>query len=147
MESKYFNAARRSTYVRGMKSEQAAFGERLKDALKAAGLDPSPAELVKLLARYGGSPVSPQAISGWLNGKSLPRQRNIRALATMLKMEPNALQYGDESGRKVRDKGTEWKVNALDELAIKTFLAVPTAKRKLIRDLVEALAAPLPKMR
>lgn len=123
-----------------MKSEQAAFGERLRGALKSAGLGESPAELVKLLARFGGTPVSAQAISGWLNGKSLPRQKNLRALAKMLKMDPVALQYGNEGGRKTRDNLHVWKINALDQLVIDTFLALPITKRQLIRELINAVA-------
>lgn len=87
-----------------MKSEQMAFGERLRTALKQAQLSDSPAELIKLLARHGGVPVSPQAVSGWLNGKSLPRQANMRALAKLLRVEPHQLQYGHSDGRKVRKR-------------------------------------------
>lgn len=123
-----------------MKSEQAAFGERLRSALKSAGLGESPAELVKLLARFDGTPVSAQAISGWLNGKSLPRQKNLRALAKMLRMDPVALQYGNEGGRKARDNLPVWKINALDQLVIDTFLALPITKRQLIRELINAVA-------
>jgi transcriptional regulator with XRE-family HTH domain len=124
-----------------MKSEQAAFGERLRRGLKQAGLESSPAQLVKLLARHGGTPVSPQAASGWLNGKSLPKPTNMRALAKMLKVEIRALQYGEESGRKLRDPAaTEWKAGALDQLAIDTYLALPAARRQLVRALIDALA-------
>lgn len=123
-----------------MKSEQAAFGERLRAALKQAGASESPAELVKLLARFGGTPVSPQAVSGWLNGKSLPRQRNLRALAKMLRVDPVALQYGEESGRKVREKAQAWRIGAPDQLAIDTFLALPASQRKLVRELIDELA-------
>lgn len=123
-----------------MKSEQAAFGERLRKGLKAAGLESSPAELVKLLARYGGTPVSAQAASGWLNGKSLPRQRNLRALAKMLSLELATLQYGEESGRRLREPGAEVKVGALDQLAIDSFLGLPAVRRQLVRALIEALA-------
>lgn len=123
-----------------MKSEQATFGERLRIALRQAQLSESATELSKLLARHDGEPVSPQAISGWLNGKSVPRQRNLRALAKLVQMDPAVLRYGDESGRKVRDKQQTWKVGALDQLAIDTFLSLPTEKRKLLRELIEQLA-------
>ena len=52
-----------------MKSEQAAFGERFRAALKAQGQSESPKEIADLLPRYGGTPVSAQAVSGWLTGK------------------------------------------------------------------------------
>jgi transcriptional regulator with XRE-family HTH domain len=124
-----------------MKSEQAAFGERFRAALKAQGQSESPKEIADLLPRYGGTPVSAQAVSGWLTGKSLPRQANMRALAKMLRMDAHALQYGDAPGRNVREPGKTWKVAAADQLAIDAFLSLPNAQRKAIRDLIAILAA------
>lgn len=127
-----------------MKNEQAAFGDRLRSALRREGLSDSPAELVKLLARYDSVPVSPQAISGWLNGKSMPRQANLRALARLLRMEPHELQFGT-ADRKVREGRADWRStaaprNALDQHAVEAFLALPLAQRKLVRELIEELA-------
>lgn len=121
-----------------MKTEQLAFSRRLRAALQQAGVSESPAELVKLLARFDGEPVSQQAVSGWLNGRAMPRQANLRALARMLSMEPQQLQYGD-NGRKVRETRGEWRMNPLDQLAIEAFLRLPTAQRKLVRNLIEEL--------
>ena len=124
-----------------MKDEQKAFGTRLKTALRQAGLSESPAELIKLLARHGGVPVSPQAISGWLNGKSLPRQANMRALAKLLRVEPHQLQYGHPDGRKVRETKGAWVTsNVLDQHAIDKFLAMSATHRKLVRQLIDELA-------
>ena len=124
-----------------MKNEQMAFGERLRAALKQAQLSDSPAELIKLLARHGGVPVSAQAVSGWLNGKSLPRQANMRALAKLLRMEPHQLQYGHPDGRKVRETKGVWVTsNALDQHAVDKFLAMPEMRRKLVRQLIDELA-------
>jgi len=58
----------------------------------------------------------------------------------MLKMDPVALQYGNDSGRKSRDNLPVWKINALDQLVIDTFLALPATKRQMIRELVNAIA-------
>ena len=41
-----------------MKTEQDAFSERLRVLLRQAGMSESPAELVRLLARFGGEPVA-----------------------------------------------------------------------------------------
>lgn len=122
-----------------MKSEQAAFGERFRTALKAQGQSESPKEIADLLPRYGGTPVSAQAVSGWLTGKSLPRQANLRALAKMLRMDPQALQFGDATGRHIGEAGPVWKIAAVDQLAIDAFLALPSAQRKAIRDLIATL--------
>jgi transcriptional regulator with XRE-family HTH domain len=121
-----------------MKTEQDAFSERLRAALRQAGMSESPAELVKLLARFGGEPVSQQAISGWLNGRAMPRQANLRALAKMLSIEPQQLQYGDD--RRIRENRGEWKMNPHDQLAIETFLKLSAPQRKLVRSLIDELA-------
>lgn len=121
-----------------MKTEQDAFSERLRAALRQAGMSESPAELVRLLARFGGEPVSQQAVSGWLNGRAMPRQANLRALARMLSIEPQQLQFGDD--KRVREARGEWKVNPHDQLAIEAFLKLPAAQRKLVRNLIEELA-------
>jgi transcriptional regulator with XRE-family HTH domain len=121
------------------KNEQAAFSDRLRSALQKAGVSESPAELVKLLARFGGEPVSQQAISGWLNGRAMPRQANLRALAKMLSVEPQYLQYG-EDGKRVRDQRAEYKINPLDQLAVTAYLALPMSQRKAVRSVIEEFA-------
>lgn len=121
-----------------MKTEQDAFSERLRAALRQAGMSESPAELVRLLARFGGEPVSQQAISGWLNGRAMPRQANLRALAKMLSLEPQQLQFGDD--KRVRENRSEWRMNPHDQLAIETFLKLPAVQRKLVRSVIEELA-------
>lgn len=121
-----------------MKSEQEAFSQRLRAALRNAGMTESATELVKLLARFGGEPVSQQAVSGWLNGRAMPRQANLRALAKMLSMEPQQLQYGDE--KRVREARGEWRMNPHDQLAIEAFLGLSAPQRKLIRGMIDELA-------
>jgi transcriptional regulator with XRE-family HTH domain len=121
-----------------MKSEQEAFSQRLRTALRNAGMTESATELVKLLARFGGEPVSQQAVSGWLNGRAMPRQANLRALAKMLSMEPQQLQFGDE--KRVRENRGEWRMNPHDQLAIEAFLGLSAPQRKLIRSMIDELA-------
>lgn len=134
--------AARGSNVRAMKKEQTAFGERLSAALVAAGFDASPVELEKLLARHGGTPVTPQAISGWLSGKHLPKQANMRALAALLGMEPHVLQYGGRPAHAVSEPSAAWHeaLVGLDRLAFDDFLALPTPHRKLVRELIAALS-------
>lgn len=122
-----------------MKSEQALFGERLRNAVKAAGYAQSPSELARLLTRHGGDPTTPQAISRWLHGKSMPRQRNLKALAQLLRIEPTALQYGTDTTSRVRESRTEFRISAPDQHAIDAFIVLPPKARKLVRELIEHL--------
>lgn len=121
-----------------MKTEQDAFSERLRILLRQAGMTESPAELVRLLARFGGEPVSQQAISGWLNGRAMPRQANMRILAKMLSIEPQQLQYGDD--KRVRETRGEWRMNPHDQLAIEAFLKLSASQRKLVRSVIDELS-------
>jgi transcriptional regulator with XRE-family HTH domain len=122
-----------------MSNEHIAFSERLRAALRRAGLGESPVEVVRLLARFGGDPVSQQAVSGWLKGRAMPRQANLRALAKMLSMAPQQLQYGDDErrARDGRDGRAEGRLNPRDQLAIEAFLQLPPHQRKLLRHLIE----------
>jgi transcriptional regulator with XRE-family HTH domain len=127
-----------------MKSEQVLFGERLRAALKSAGYAESPTEIARLLPRFGGDAATPQAISSWLHGKSMPRLRSLRALAKMLRIEPTTLQYGTEaSGRRVRDQPAEFRISAQDQHAVDAFLMLPARKRKLVREVIEQLSESL----
>lgn len=120
-------------------NEQSAFSERLRLALQKANVSESPAELMRLLPRFGGTPVSQQAISGWLNGRAMPRQANMRALSKMLSVEPQFLQFGDD-GKRIREPRGEWKMNPLDHLAIEAFLNLGPQQRKVVRAMIEELS-------
>ena len=126
-----------------MKTEQSAFAQRLVAALEAAGIEASPAGLEKLVPQRGGEAVTAQAISGWLNGRHLPKQANMRALASIVGMQPHELQFGVKPHRGVREVNTAWPdhVRGHDRLAFEDFLSLPEAERKLVRELIAALAA------
>ena len=66
----------------------------------------------------------------------MPRQANLRALAKMLSVEPQQLQYGDD-GKRVRESRGDWRLDPRDQLAIDAFLRLPTAQRKLLRHVIE----------
>ena len=122
-----------------MKSEQARFGERLREALRKAQMPESAAELARLLPQYGGTAVTTAAAHRWIKGQSIPRAENIRALATLLRV-PVEWFYGVGSGRQVKEPRAEWQASAIDRHAIDAFLALDDRSRKLVRELIAALA-------
>lgn len=127
-----------------MKTEQSAFAKRLLAALEAAGIEASPAALEKLVPQYGGEAVTSQAVSGWLTGKHLPKQANMQALAHIVGLPPHELQFGTQAHKGVREANVAWPdhVRGHDRLAFEAFLALPEARRKLVRELIAALAVP-----
>jgi hypothetical protein len=124
-----------------MKTEQSAFAKRLIAALDAAGIEASPVELEKLVPLRGGDSVTAQAISGWLNGRHLPKQKNMRALASIVGVPPHELQYGVSANKGVRDVNAAWPdhVRGHDRLAFEAFLLLSEHQRKLVRELIAAL--------
>lgn len=125
-----------------MRSEQEKFGLRLRQALRTAKLPESAAELARLVPQHGGSAVTTAAAHRWLAGQSMPRAENMRALATLLRVRLDWL-YGEtvvEGGRKVQDARGQWNASALDRHAIDAFLALDERHRRLVRELVSALA-------
>lgn len=127
-------------------SEQTAFAKRLVAALEGAGIEASPVVLEKLLPRHGGGNVSSQAISGWLTGKHMPKQANLRALAKIVGKPPHVLEYGEPS-KGVREAHATWPdhVRGHDRLAFEEFLLLPEEQRRLVRELIAVLGAARPK--
>ncbi|GHD69114.1 hypothetical protein GCM10007164_11800 [Luteimonas padinae] len=135
------DAPARPPTVAGMTSEQEKFGLRLREALRAAKLPESAAELARLVPQYGGIPVTAAAAHRWLAGRSIPRAENMRALATLLRVRLDWLYGEEEGGRRVQDPRGKWDASAMDRHAIDAFLALDERHRKLVRELVAALAA------
>ena len=125
-----------------MKDEKAEFAARLRAALKAADVEASAAVLEKRFnSRYRGAPVTAQAISGWLNGKSIPRQDKLRVLAALVGLEPHELQFGGR--QKVGEAKAHWPeaMGPQERAMVDAYLGLPAAQRRLVRELVMALAA------
>lgn len=123
-----------------MKKEQAEFGERLRRALRKAGMGEGATELADLVSRFGGEVVTPQAAHNWIRGKTIPRRQNLRALSKALKISPEQL-YGDspESGKRVGEGRLAWTANPRDQHVIDAFLALPPKRRELVGELIAAL--------
>ena len=124
-----------------MDKEKAEFAARLRAALEAKGIEASAAVVEKRFnSRYAGAAVTAQAVSGWLNGKSIPKQDKLRVLAALVGMEPHELQFG---GRyRVKDARAEWPeaLGAQDRVMVDAYLRLPGAQRRLVRELVTVLA-------
>jgi transcriptional regulator with XRE-family HTH domain len=129
-----------------MKDEQARFSERLRAALRDAGIEPSAVALMKRFnSRYGGTSVTSQAVSGWLNGKSMPRQVKLRALAELLDVDLHFLQTGEGKPRLLREGRAAWpeSVSKEERATIEAYLGLADGPRKLVGELVALLAATL----
>lgn len=123
-------------------NQKLEFGNRLRDGMKAVGLEPKPSVLLNLFnARYWGASVSFQAASRWLNGRAMPRHDKLLVLAEILRMEPELLQYGRAVQRRVQDQRKRWDeaLSYQEREMFDAYLQLPVAQRKLVREVIEAL--------
>jgi hypothetical protein len=126
-----------------MKDEKAEFSARLRAALKDAHIEASASVLEKRFnARYDGPSVTAQAISGWLNGKAIPKQDKIRVLAAIVGLEPHELQFGGRA--RVGEGRAQWAeaMGPQEWAMVDAYLSLPAPQRRLVRELVMALSAP-----
>ena len=124
-----------------MDKEKAAFAARLRGALEAKGIEASAAVIEKRFnSRYDGAAVTAQAISGWLNGKSIPKQDKLRVLAAIVGMEPHELQFGGKPA--VGEGKADWAqaLGVPERSMLDAYASLPATQRKLVRDLVASLA-------
>lgn len=124
-----------------MDKEKAEFAARLRAALEAKGIEASAAVIEKRFnSRYDGAAVTAQAVSGWLNGKSIPKQDKLRVLAALVGMEPHELQFGGR--HRVGDAAAEWPqaLGAQDRSMMDAYLSLSASQRRLVRELIAALA-------
>lgn len=121
--------------------EKAAFAERLKAAMLAAGYEARPGVLEKAFnSRYWGRSVSFQAVRRWLNGESIPAQDKLEVLADWLKVEPQALRFGDDFVLAVRDKQKQWEqaITFQERELFEAYLGLPAEQRKVLREVILA---------
>ena len=68
----------------------------------------------------------------------MPKQDKLRVLAAMVGMQPHELQFGGSA--RVGEAGPTWEaMSAPDRAMLDAYLSLPTAQRKLVRELLAAL--------
>jgi transcriptional regulator with XRE-family HTH domain len=123
--------------------EKTEFAERLRDAMATAGYSVRPSVLEKEFnSRYWGRSVTFQAVSRWLRGEAIPSQEKLQVLADWLGVEPHVLRFGTGPIKAIREKAKRWDegVGHLEREVFETFLSLPTAQRKIVREVILAFA-------
>ena len=124
-------------------TEKTEFAQRLRDAMLAAGYPDRPAVLEREFnSRYWGRSVTFQAVSRWLRGEAIPSQDKLQVLADWLRVEPQALRFGERAAMAVREQRGRWEDPQFypEREAIEAFLALPAAQRKVVRDVIMTFA-------
>ncbi|MDQ7985212.1 transcriptional regulator [Pseudomonas sp. G34] len=124
-------------------TEKTEFAQRLRDAMLAAGYPDRPAVLEREFnSRYWGRSVTFQAVSRWLRGEAIPSQDKLQVLADWLRVEPQALRFGERAAMAVREQRGRWEDPQFypEREAIEAFLALPAGQRKVVRDVIMTFA-------
>jgi hypothetical protein len=125
--------------------EKQAFTKRLKEALRKAGADSASFARVarEFNLRYGGDPVSTQAVRKWLTGGALPSQDKIRALAMWLDVGVHWLRFGDAERKQDRNQaGTRQdsaSYKAEPVWVARKFESLDEAHKRIVLEIVHAL--------
>lgn len=133
--------------AQGLHAQEArAFSARLKQALEAAGVRPSPAVVAsEFNLRYWGKSITAHTAHtarAWLAGLAIPTQDKIRTLSEWLHGNPDELRFGARSGPVLAmDSGTlESALNLQDRQMLAQYLALPVGHRKTVQKVVAAMA-------
>ena len=90
--------------------------------------------------RFDGDPVTAQAVRKWLDGRALPSQDKVRALASWLEVSPQWLRFGDErkDGHTLaRQETASYSVDPA--WVAKKFELLSEAHKKMVLEMVRAL--------
>jgi transcriptional regulator with XRE-family HTH domain len=126
--------------------EKREFSERLRNAMSARKLDISAAVLERGFNQIweGGRPIRRQTAWKWLNGESIPTQDKLQELSRWLKVDPDYLRFGRSTAFHVRELAWHEKLEYVERKAFEAFLNLPEPQRKLVRELILALAKAQP---
>ncbi|MFM8609160.1 MAG: hypothetical protein ACKOCJ_01675 [Burkholderiaceae bacterium] len=123
-------------------SESRAFSERLRQALEAAGIRPSPTRVAnEFNGRYWGKSITPHTARNWLIGKSIPTQDKLRVLSDWLHVSPDVLRFGSlpQAPHAAEPLGEGSEADLVDRELIQRYLSLTPRDRKTVRDVVTAL--------
>lgn len=123
--------------------EKLEFSQRLREAMTRAGYTARASVLEREFnTRHWGGPVTLQAVNRWLKGQAIPAQDKLQTLAEWLKVEPQVLRYGPKVARSVREHRKRWEETLTygERETVDTYLQLPAAQRKVIREVILAFA-------
>ena len=123
--------------------ETQAFADRLRRALDAAGVRPSPTVVAnEFNLRYWGRSITSHTARNWLLGQALPTQDKLVVLAEWLQVSPDELRFGKSaSGSRLSDADAQFEqLDMADREMIIRYLSLSRADRKTVREVVAAMA-------
>lgn len=127
--------------------EKQAFAERLRGCFSKAGYPLKPALLTREFnLRHWGRPITVQALTKWLEGKTFPAQDKLITLAQWLRITPQALRYGEAIGERISQQSDLWResLDYKERQLFETILSLAPEHRRVVREVAVALAKAYP---
>lgn len=124
-------------------NEAQMFSERLKEAMLNNGYELRPIVIEREFnQRYWGKSISFQAARRWLHGEAVPTQDRLQVLAEWLNVDPHWLRFGEKLSGSVQQQRKRWDANMTpqERQVVETFMSLPPEKRKIVGEIVFALA-------
>ncbi len=121
--------------------ERAHFSDRLKGALRAAGLSTSPSKFVaEFNLRADGATVTVHGARKWLVGDAIPTQARIQVMADWLGVSAAWLRFGDAENSTVHGKGNLPNDLTSNELVLLHDVRMLSASnRRLVQAIVNTM--------
>ncbi len=122
------------------------FADRFRAALKDAGVRVSATVVAnEFNLRYWGEGISSHAARNWLMGVSIPKQDKLLVLSKWLKISPEGLLFGTPPPHPGADTQKDDRINLVDQQLISRYFELEPEHRRVIREVVDGLAALNPK--
>lgn len=128
-------------------NETQMFSERLQESMLSAGYEIRPVILEREFnQRFWGKPVSVQAVRRWLYGEAVPTQDRLQILAEWLAVDPHWLRFGEKLSGSVQQQRKRWDASMTpkERQAIETFMSLSPERRKMVGEIIHALAQAKP---
>jgi hypothetical protein len=122
--------------------ETSKFADRFRTALKDAGVRVSATVVAnEFNLRYWGEGISSHAARNWLMGVSIPKQDKLMVLSKWLKISPEGLLFGTPPPRPADEVLKDERINLVDQQLIARYFTLEPEHRRVVREVVDGLAA------
>lgn len=120
------------------------FAERLKQAMRDAGLPEKPSVLqARFNEHYDGDHVSWQTARNWLKGNFIPQHDKLRAMAEMLHVKPNYLLFDAPPPQSIQgdaDDPTQPLSSSPGDLSMwENYLGIEPEMQQVVRHVVSLM--------
>lgn len=129
-------------------NEKEIFAKKLKEILASKGIEPTAKVIEREFhLRHYGKDITEHAIRKWLRGESLPSSERLRTLSEWLQVDLTDLVSIERANKIQKSRKSQKSTRPIwnmaesyeDQMLFETFLNLPQAQRKVIREVIVAM--------